>query len=101
MSPFPLLVRSVSPSGEVRYALGDPFVDRYLEFVAGRCRPNTSTVAESLVRNATTVRTRPLPTMRSWRSRATSPGAATWFGPFGSLADADCRPTGGDWWIEA
>jgi site-specific recombinase XerD len=27
----------------VRYALGDPFVDRYLEFVAGRCRPNTLT----------------------------------------------------------
>jgi integrase/recombinase XerD len=43
MSSFPLLVRSVSPSGEARYALGDPFVDRYLEFVAGRCRPNTLT----------------------------------------------------------
>ena len=26
--------------------------------------------------------TRPLPTMRSWRFRAMSPGAATWFGPF-------------------
>jgi site-specific recombinase XerD len=25
----------------VRYALGDPLVDRYLEFVAGRARPNT------------------------------------------------------------
>jgi site-specific recombinase XerD len=33
----------VSPSGETSYALGDPFVDRYLEFVAGRCRPNTLT----------------------------------------------------------
>ncbi len=43
MSSFPCLVRSVSPSGETRYALGDPFVDRYLEFVAGRCRPNTLT----------------------------------------------------------
>jgi integrase/recombinase XerD len=43
MSSFPCLVRSVSPSGEARYALGDPFVDRYLEFVAGRCRPNTLT----------------------------------------------------------
>jgi site-specific recombinase XerD len=43
MSTFPTLVRSVSPSGEVRFALGDPFVDRYLEFVAGRCRPNTLT----------------------------------------------------------
>jgi hypothetical protein len=27
--------------GEVRYALGDGLVDRYLEFVAGRARPNT------------------------------------------------------------
>ena len=27
--------------GEVRYALGDGLVDRYLEFVAGRCWPNT------------------------------------------------------------
>jgi integrase/recombinase XerD len=43
MSSFPCLVRSVSPSGELRYALGDRFVDRYLEFVAGRCRPNTLT----------------------------------------------------------
>ena len=41
MSCFPCLVRSVSPSGEPRYALGDPLVDRYLEFVAGRCRANT------------------------------------------------------------
>jgi hypothetical protein len=28
MSSFPCLVRSVSASGEARYALGDPFVDR-------------------------------------------------------------------------
>jgi integrase/recombinase XerD len=35
------MVRSVSGLGEVRYQLGDPLVDRYLEFVAGRCRPNT------------------------------------------------------------
>jgi integrase/recombinase XerD len=41
MNPFPCLVRSLSPSGEPRYALGDPLVDSYLEFVAGRCRPNT------------------------------------------------------------
>jgi integrase/recombinase XerD len=41
MSCFPCLVRSVSPSGEPRYALGDRLVDRYLEFVAGRCRANT------------------------------------------------------------
>jgi integrase/recombinase XerD len=43
MSTFPSVVRSFSPSGEPRYALGDPFVDIYLEFVAGRCRPNTLT----------------------------------------------------------
>ena len=43
MSSFPCLVRSLSPAGDLRYALGDPLVDRYLEFVAGRCRPNTLT----------------------------------------------------------
>ncbi len=43
MSTFPFLVRSVTSAGEARFALGDPFVDRYLEFVAGRCRPNTLT----------------------------------------------------------
>jgi integrase/recombinase XerD len=43
MSSFPCLVRLVSPAGETRYALGDPLVDRYLEFVAGRCRSNTLT----------------------------------------------------------
>ena len=41
MSDFPYLVRDVSASGLVRYSLGDLLVDRYLEFVAGRCRPNT------------------------------------------------------------
>jgi integrase/recombinase XerD len=41
MSGFPCLVRSVSGLGEVRYSLGDRLVDRYLEFVAGRARPNT------------------------------------------------------------
>ena len=41
MSNFPVLVRSVSPSGEASYVLGDPLVDRYLEFVRGRCRANT------------------------------------------------------------
>jgi hypothetical protein len=38
---FPCLVRWVSGSGEARYGLGHPLVDRYLEFVAGRARPNT------------------------------------------------------------
>jgi integrase/recombinase XerD len=41
MSSFPCLVRFVPGSGRVRYRLGDRLVDRYLEFVAGRCRPNT------------------------------------------------------------
>ena len=41
MSSFPCLVRSVSRSGEVCYGLGHRLVDRYLEFVAGRSRPNT------------------------------------------------------------
>src|SRR5215469_701601 len=41
MSSFPCLVRVVSGSSQVRYRLGHPLVDRYLEFVAGRVRPNT------------------------------------------------------------
>src|SRR5215468_37029 len=41
MSSFPCVVRSVTGAGEVRYRLGDRLVDRYLEFVAGRCRANT------------------------------------------------------------
>jgi len=31
----------VSGSGQVRYRLGERLVGRSLEFVAGRCRPNT------------------------------------------------------------
>ena len=38
MSSFPCLARFVSGSGQVRFRLGDRLVDRYLEFVAGRCR---------------------------------------------------------------
>jgi integrase/recombinase XerD len=41
MSSFSCLVRFVPGSGQVRYRLGDRLVDRYLEFVAGRSRPNT------------------------------------------------------------
>src|SRR5262249_27398175 len=41
MSSFQRLVRLMSVSGQVRYLLRDRMVDRYLEFVAGRCRPNT------------------------------------------------------------
>jgi integrase/recombinase XerD len=41
MTTFPSLVRWYTASGAVRYRLGDPLVDRYLEFVAGRARPNS------------------------------------------------------------
>ena len=43
MRSFPCLVRSMSPSGEPRDPLGDPFVGRCLEFVADRCRSSTLT----------------------------------------------------------
>jgi len=41
MTSFPVLVRTSSAAGETRFRLGDPLVDSYLEFVAGRSRPNT------------------------------------------------------------
>jgi site-specific recombinase XerD len=41
MTFSPCLIRSSTRGGETRFALGDPLVDRYLEFVAGRARPNT------------------------------------------------------------
>jgi site-specific recombinase XerD len=41
MTFVPCLVRSSTPVGEHRYSLGDPLVDSYLAFVAGRSRPNT------------------------------------------------------------
>jgi integrase/recombinase XerD len=41
MTTFPTLVRGESSNGEDRYFLGHPVVDRYLEFVAGRVRPNS------------------------------------------------------------
>ena len=41
MTFLPCLVRSSTAAGEVRFELGHPLVDRYLEFVAGRTRPNT------------------------------------------------------------
>jgi hypothetical protein len=39
----------------VRYCLGDRLVDRYLEFVAGRCRPNTLRAVCSRVRCRSTI----------------------------------------------
>jgi integrase/recombinase XerD len=41
MNTIPCLIRSSNAAGEVRFALGDPLVDSYLEFVGGRSRPNT------------------------------------------------------------
>lgn len=41
MTTSPRLIRTVSPSGKTRYSLGHPLLDRYLEFVSGRARPNT------------------------------------------------------------
>jgi integrase/recombinase XerD len=41
MNQFPCLIRTATLGGEARYALGDPLVDSYLAFVAGRSRPNT------------------------------------------------------------
>ena len=41
MNQFPCLVRTSTAGGEDRFALGDPLVDSYLAFVAGRARPNT------------------------------------------------------------
>jgi integrase/recombinase XerD len=41
MTFIPCLVRSSTLAGEWRFALGHPVVDSYLEFVAGRARPNT------------------------------------------------------------
>lgn len=38
---YPCLIRSRGPSGEVVVRLGVPLVDDYLEFLDGRCRPNT------------------------------------------------------------
>lgn len=37
----PCLIRSRGPSGELVLRLGMPLVDDYLEFLEGRCRPNT------------------------------------------------------------
>jgi len=38
---YPCLIRSRRPSGQVVVRLGVPLADDYLEFLEGRCRPNT------------------------------------------------------------
>jgi site-specific recombinase XerD len=35
------VTRSIAPTGQPVARLGQPVLDRYLDFVAGRCRPNT------------------------------------------------------------
>ena len=37
----PCLIRSQGPAGQLLVLLGMPLVDEYLEFLEGRCRPNT------------------------------------------------------------
>jgi hypothetical protein len=49
MKQLPCLIRTSIPGGEARYALGDPLVDSYLAFVAGRSRPNTLRAQQELV----------------------------------------------------
>lgn len=39
--PLPCLIRSIGRSGEPVVLLGMPLVDDCLDFLAGRCRPNT------------------------------------------------------------
>ncbi len=41
MTFSPCVIRSLTAAGDARFVLGDPLLDRYLEFVAGRSRPNT------------------------------------------------------------
>ena len=47
MCPRPCLIRSRAPSGESVVRLGVPLVDDDLEFLEGRCRPNTVLAAAS------------------------------------------------------
>ena len=37
----PCLIRTVGPAGDPQVSLGVPLLDEYLEFLSGRCRPNT------------------------------------------------------------
>jgi len=55
----PCLIRSRGPSGEAVVRLGMPLVDDYLEFLAGRCRPNTVLAAAYDLRVFFTVVTKP------------------------------------------
>jgi site-specific recombinase XerC len=52
MNQFPCLIRSLSLSGEARYALGDPLADSYLAFVAGRAVAHDLKTFFSVVKKA-------------------------------------------------
>ena len=92
MTTFPSLIRCVSSSGVVRYRLGDPLVDRYLEFVAGRARPNTlRAVAFDLKTFFTVVAKDPVEVARRTCSSSSHTSAATgrWCGWL--IASRACR----------
>jgi integrase/recombinase XerD len=55
----PCLIRSRGPSGEPVVRLGMPLADDYLEFLEGRCRPNTVLAAAYDLRVFFTVVTKP------------------------------------------
>ncbi len=55
----PCLIRSRGPSGEPVLRLGMPLVDDYLEFLEGRCRPNTVLAAAYDLRVFFTVVSKP------------------------------------------
>lgn len=74
----PCLIRSRGPSGEPVLRLGMPLVDDYLEFLEGRCRPNTVMAAVRKQQRAD------LP--RSARGRHVPIGA-----PIGTPEPAGCR----------
>jgi integrase/recombinase XerD len=55
----PCLIRTRGPSGEPRVRVGMPLVDEYLEFIEGRCRPNTVLAAAYDLRVFFSVVTKP------------------------------------------
>ena len=66
MTGFPCLEKRLGGDGQLRYRLGHPLVDRYLEFVAGRARPNTLRATRSQPRrrassSAKSIAARPWP----------------------------------------
>ena len=62
---YPCLIRSRGPCGEPVLRLGVPLVDDYLEFLAGRCRPNTVLAAAYDLRVFFTVVDKPVQDVRA------------------------------------